>query len=124
MTCDHADAAYYEQHRDDPEEWGEPEPAPAGTEHRRLGATITVRLTPDEAELLRALAKREGRPFSGIVRDAVRHYLYPTFHIEQGVIRMAFAPEQPLTVGAQAVQIEGDFRTRGVPTTAALGTRR
>ena len=124
MTRDHADAAYYEQHRDDPEEWGEPEPAPGATERRRLGAAITVRLTPDEADLLRALAKREGRPFSGIVRDAVRHYLYPTFRIEQGVVRMAFAPEQPLTVGAQAVQIEGDLRTPGVPTTGTRGTPR
>ena len=54
-------AAYYEQHQDDPELWGDALEAPEPQERRALRATLTIRLTEEESTLVRAQAKRLGQ---------------------------------------------------------------
>lgn len=67
-------AEYYEQHKDDPEEWGDSVEPPPEAHEQGLGATVTVRLSAGEAEQLRRLAKQTGRTHSDIIRRAVRAY--------------------------------------------------
>jgi hypothetical protein len=64
------DAKYYQEHKDDEEEWGDAEPAPKRSESRRLGAMVSVRFSADEVEQLREAAGAEGRSLSGYVRNA------------------------------------------------------
>ncbi len=65
------DADFYQSHKDDPNEWGEAE----GTRGRkpareRLNAIISVRLTPEEEEALKAVARERGLTLSAFVRAA------------------------------------------------------
>ncbi len=64
-----SDAEYYQSHKDEPEEWGEPQP-PAKPQIRRLAAMVSVRFTPEEEELLRAAAAKQHESLSGFVRRA------------------------------------------------------
>src|SRR5437867_12002792 len=70
-------ANYLQAHKDDPAEWGEPVVAPRRRKGR-LGATVTVRLQPDDADLLREVAARDNLGYSDVIRRAVNHYLRPT----------------------------------------------
>jgi hypothetical protein len=63
------DANYYQTHKDDPGEWGEPKPR-AKPKTRRLAAMVSVRFTPEEEELLRAAATKRNESLSGFVRRA------------------------------------------------------
>lgn len=73
-------AAFYRQHKDDPEIWGEPEEGSPATRRRgRLSATITVRFSPEEASGIRELAKELGASYSDVVRRAVREFIHPRF---------------------------------------------
>ncbi len=69
-------AAYYQQHKDDPEIWGEPEEDAPPARRGGLSATITVRFSPEEASDIRALAQEFDVPYSEIVRRAVRKFVY------------------------------------------------
>ena len=67
-------ADYYQAHKDDPELWGEPVPAPKksrGRPSRNMGARISVRFTPEEMAGIRALAAAQGATYSEVVRRAV-----------------------------------------------------
>jgi hypothetical protein len=66
---DEDDARHYQAHRDDAEEWGEPvQPEP---KKRRLGAMLSVRLTPEEAERVREAASDAGQSLSEFLRAAI-----------------------------------------------------
>jgi hypothetical protein len=67
MSSESERAEYYESHKDDPDLWGEPEPAKP---RRRLASMISVRLSPDEAEAIREAADREGLSVSAFLRAA------------------------------------------------------
>lgn len=60
-------AEYYEAHKDDPDEWGEPEPAKP---RRRLASMFSVRLAPAELETVRDAAERRGLSVSAFLRMA------------------------------------------------------
>ena|SRR5947209_7001099 len=65
------DAEYYQQHKDDEGEWGEPEPAPVST--RRPGsltAMVSVRLDESELERIKDAAGERGESVSQFVRQA------------------------------------------------------
>lgn len=62
-------AGYYQSHRDDEDEWGEPEKAPV-SQSRRLASMISARFTPDEAEAIRDAASAEGNSVSQFIRLA------------------------------------------------------
>ena len=62
-------AAFYQNHKDDPEEWGDPEPAVRGP-RRRLASMISVRFAPEEAEQVRVAAEQSGTSLSNFIREA------------------------------------------------------
>ena len=67
-------ADYYQAHKDDPDLWGEPVPAPKrsrGRPSRNMGARISVRFTPEEMEGIRAISEKEDLTYSEVVRRAV-----------------------------------------------------
>lgn len=70
-------AAFYREHKDDPEIWGEPEEDAPPARKRPLSATITVRFPPEEALEIRELAKNLGISYSDVVRRAVREFVHP-----------------------------------------------
>ena len=73
-------ADYFQAHKNDLEEWGDPEPAPAFLRKRKsrdLSMKITVRFTPAEGKLIRSEAARLNLPYSEIVRRAVQHLVRP-----------------------------------------------
>lgn len=65
-----SDAEYYQQHKDDEAEWGDAVPAPssAKSESRRLASMVSVRLSPEEVDFLRAFAVAQGQSLSGFLR--------------------------------------------------------
>lgn len=79
-------AQHYQEHKDDEELWGDEDSGPATPRRTGLGATITVRFPEEDAELIRALAKRTGVPYSQIVREAVRTFVRPRFTIDYDVL--------------------------------------
>jgi hypothetical protein len=67
-------ADYYQAHKDDPDLWGEPVPAPKnarGRPSRGMGARISVRFTPEEMAGIREGAAASGLTYSEFVRRAV-----------------------------------------------------
>lgn len=66
------DADYYQAHKDDPQEWGEAQPAPkrSKSRHRRLVAMISVRFTPEEEQAIRRAAQKTGNSVSNFIRQA------------------------------------------------------
>lgn len=64
------DADFYQEHRDDPDEWSEPEEPTERVERRRLAAMVSVRLSPEESSLLRSVAAARNLSLSGFIRQA------------------------------------------------------
>ena len=62
------DAEYYQSHKDDDGEWGEGSREPSRTD--RLSVVVSVRLTPDQEQLLREMADRRGMSLSAYLRDS------------------------------------------------------
>lgn len=63
-------AAYYQAHKEEGE-W-----EPVGVERpARAGAVYSIRFTAEELDSLRAIADREGKRISQVVRDALARYL-------------------------------------------------
>jgi len=63
------DADHYRAHKDDPAEWGDPQPAPRSP-RRRLASMISVRFTPAEEQRVRAVAASRGLSVSRFIRQA------------------------------------------------------
>lgn len=73
------DGEFYQAHKDDQDVWGEPEGARGQKpERRRLNAMVSVRLTPDEEDALRAEADRRGLSLSALVRQTILRELAPS----------------------------------------------
>lgn len=62
------DAKYYQAHKDDEDEWGEPEQAPPA--RRRLSVMISARFSPDEASTIRNAAAAADESLSQFIRNA------------------------------------------------------
>lgn len=69
MTTSAGAAAYYQAHKDDQAEWGEPVVEEQG-QSRRLASMISIRLTPDEADRVREAAATRGESLSQFVRES------------------------------------------------------
>lgn len=94
MSRQKHEAAFYQAHKDDAELWGEPkEPAPA-KRRQGLAATITVRFSAEEAELIRRLARDTNLTYSDIVRKAVQSFTQPRFTVQDGVVYRPLAPSK------------------------------
>lgn len=63
-----SEASYYQQHKDDPDEWEEVAAPPAPRPKRRLDAMISVRFSPAEIDILRKAAGRRAETVSTFVR--------------------------------------------------------
>ena len=61
-------ADYYQAHKDDPDEWGEPQAGPR--RRQRMASVLSVRFAPDEVDAIRAEADRQGLSVSAFVRAA------------------------------------------------------
>lgn len=70
------DADYYQAHKDDPAEWGEPRAARKPAK-RRLAAMISVRFAPEEEDLVRRAAAERGESVSQFVRAAALRHAHP-----------------------------------------------
>jgi len=107
MESDKDLAAFFEAHRGDPEEWGDPEEAPEPARVRRngLGASIAVRFTSEDAEAIRRTARMMGATYSEVVRRAVQEYTQPTqvFEANRDYALPAFATEGARTQPSQSV---------------------
>ncbi|MPZ13996.1 MAG: hypothetical protein GEU73_06165 [Chloroflexi bacterium] len=67
-------ADFYQAHKDDPEIWSDPVPAPVrprGRPSQGRGAKITVRFTAEELAHIRSEARETGTSYSEVVRRAV-----------------------------------------------------
>ena len=64
-----SDAEYYQQHKDDEGEWGEPVRTPASA-RRRLASMISVRFSPEEARWVRKAAADASESVSNYIRTA------------------------------------------------------
>ena len=79
QTLESIRAAWYQEHKDDPdfldnfEVVPSPKP-PRGRPSRNMGARISVRFTPEEMVSIRAIAKDDGIYYSEVVRRAVNAY--------------------------------------------------
>jgi len=69
MAMAQQDAEYYQEHKDDPQEWGEAQPAPK-SRRRRLVSMISVRFTPEEEQAVRRAAQEMGKSVSSFIRLA------------------------------------------------------
>jgi uncharacterized protein (DUF1778 family) len=76
MSDEKTRAQYYQAHKDDPDEWGEPEPSPAPRK-RRLASMISVRFSPDEARMVRLAAETVDESVSQFVRKATLQRCQP-----------------------------------------------
>lgn len=71
-------ADYFQAHKDDPDEWGDPAPPPAIVRRAggrpsqgRHGGVITVRFTPEEMTLIRHEARERESTYSEVIRRAL-----------------------------------------------------
>jgi hypothetical protein len=65
-----SDEEYFQGHKDDTDEWGEPEPPAGPNEKRRLAAMVSVRLSPGESDAIRKVAAARQMTLSGFMRQA------------------------------------------------------
>ena len=78
-------AKFYQEHRDDPDMWGEPEEGARAAPKSGLSATITVRFSSEEASEVRRWAKKLDLSYSTLVRTAVRTFIQNASMIERSV---------------------------------------
>jgi hypothetical protein len=69
-------ARFFQDHKDDPGIWGEPEEDAPRASKGALSATISVRFSPEEAAAIRDLAQDLNLSYSEIVRRAVRKFVH------------------------------------------------
>ncbi len=113
-------AAFYEQHQDDDDLWGAPEPAPtAGRAPRaNLTATITVRFSATEAATIRQIAREQGVRYSDVVREAVAAYTRRNPQTTSVVRLFSAEGERPRSEGTK-----GAFHRADEHAINATGTR-
>lgn len=101
MDEDVHDAAYYQQHRNDPDVWSDPEESGEPPRRRGLTATITVRFSAEEAETIRRMARETGMTYSEIIRKAIDALSRPQFVIREGYV------SQTLSQHSTTATVEG-----------------
>jgi hypothetical protein len=65
-------ATFYQEHKDDPDVWEEGESRDSPRQRKSL--SITVRLTPEESDLLRETAKAKEVSYAEVIREALKLY--------------------------------------------------
>ena len=77
-------AQYYQAQKDDEGEWGEPERPPASS-RRRLASMISVRFSPNEAQMIRQAAEAADESVSQFVRKAALQRCQPHRYLAPSV---------------------------------------
>ncbi len=92
-------AEFYQDHKDDPDLWGELEEAPVTAPKNGLAISVTVRFSPEDAEAIRHTAQREQKTYSQLVRAAVERYTHPSIVVRgyQSGIIFNFDTNAPIT---------------------------
>lgn len=83
-------ADYYKAHKDDPEVWGDAEGTETESSHR-LGSTVTVRLSDEDTQILREMAKKLQLTYSEVLRNALRQFYRPRFSFDETNSNFALA---------------------------------
>ncbi|CAN5164710.1 hypothetical protein BH20ACT24_BH20ACT24_00960 [soil metagenome] len=91
------DAKYYQDHKDDPSEWGDAEP-PERAGKRRLASMLSVRLAPEEEESVRREARKRQLSVSSFIRSAVLAECRPSAGLLP-VAAVRVAPAGALPIG-------------------------
>ena len=77
---------------------------------RRLSATITVRFSPEEADLIRRMAEARDVSYSDIIREAVKAYAEPRRPIEHSVMTQDYSARTTVSVGRPNITLDPTFR--------------
>lgn len=113
-------AAYYQAHRDSGELEEVASPVTKG-KRPRLSASITVRFSPEEAEIIRAAARAGEGSYSDVVRAAVRQLAAPRYHVHS--FHSVALKENVRTGTCFAGSYTGNTSS-GIPETGRLGAAR
>lgn len=105
------DAAYYQQHRNDPDVWNDPEKSGKPLRRSGLTATITVRFSAEEAETIRRMARETGMTYSEIIRKAVDALSRPQFVIRDGYISQIVSQRSTTATVERIVNLDIDDGT-------------
>ncbi len=105
------DAAYYQQHRNDPDVWGDPEESGEPPRRSGLTATITVRFSAEEAETIRRMARETGMTYSEIIRKAVDALSRPQFVIREGYVSQILSQHSTTATVERIVNLDSDDGT-------------
>ncbi len=104
-------AAFYQAHKDDPNVWGEAGKRDAPRQRGSLGATITVRFSPQDADLIRRVADAKGMSYSDVVRAAVSAFIQPTFSLQvgqpSGIVTQTY--NQPTANDREGLRVGGEL---------------
>lgn len=98
-------AAFYEQHMDDPDVWGEPIETPPGPQRQGLGSSITVRFSAAEHAGIQRLARARNQTYSEIVREAVNAYTRPQLMISMHAPADQHAMREALLMWSTATRV-------------------
>jgi hypothetical protein len=110
-------AKYYHDHKNDPDIMGEPETVGEPRPRSSYTATITVRFSPQEAELIRQLSEEKRASYSDILREALKVYAETRRPIKGRVITVNYSPESHIELSNPAVVLSPDFvQETGSPT--------
>ena len=84
----------------------------------RLSASITVRFSPEEADIIRRVAKDSNSSYSDVVRSAVRHLAAPRYEVPSvSFFMVSFTPPVPTGTIFQANRLP---ESSSIPRTGQL----
>ena len=92
-----SDAAYYQAHKDDPDEWGGTEPGPKAPQ--RLEVVVSVRLSVDEEVVLRRESAKRGQTLSSFIRGAALERCRAEGQVPVTIAFQAMSWTQPVAGG-------------------------
>lgn len=104
-------AAFYQAHKDDPRIWGDAQERDKPRQRKNLSATITVRFSPEEADLIRHMAEERGASYSDIIREAIKAYAEPSHPIVGSVMTQEYSGRSGITVRHPDIKPDATFRT-------------
>lgn len=113
-------AAFYQAHKDDPTIWGDAKERDKPHRRKSLSATITVRFSAEEADLIRRMAEERSASYSDIIREAIKAYAEPSHPIIGGSLSQEYSGRSGITVRQPDIRPDATFRTELDVTTRSL----
>lgn len=113
---DRSDAAYYQAHKDDVDEWGPAEPG--GKAAQRLDAVVSVRFSADEEAMLRRESSKRKQTLSSFIRNAALGECRTGTPVAANLTYQTAALTGSAAFGGQIVFPGGSFQLSGRPSAA------